>query len=252
MRKAMLIAAVLLGCIAPSTQAGPATVNPNGDFGVVDFDVSPPVAGAESMTIRYQAFFGNRNGERVPANQSTRIRLPRGSRSNGPFFPQCRLPRTAAEVGSQRCRSSARIGRGTFEADARPTVATPVTGTLEVFNGEPVADTPSVIFLATAQVGGSIVRSELDFALRTLNGTPELVDIPPPEGTATGLFSVTRIDVIIGRTIRQRAGRRRITTGLLVPPRTCRGTWRFEEIATLPDGRGTITARDDVPCVTRR
>lgn len=80
---------------------------------------------------------------------------------------------------------------------------------------------------------------------------PELVDIPPPEGTSTGLFSVTRIDATLGRTIRRGSGRQRVTTGLLVPPRTCRRTWRFEEIATLPGDRGTIAALDDVPCVRR-
>ena len=251
MRKVLLTAVVTVigGAVAPAAQAGPTRVNPNGDFGVVDFDVAPPVAGAPSMTVGYHAFFGNRRGERLPSNTSTRIRLPRGTRSNGPLFPRCPLPQTPGEVGSDRCRAGARIGRGTFEADARPTLADPVNGTLTVFNGEQVAGTPTVIFLTMARVGGSTVRSELDFALRNPSGAPELVEIPLPEGTPTGLFSVSRVDATIGRTIRRRVGRRRVATGLFVPPKTCQRTWRFEEIAELPDGRAPIIARDDVPCI---
>jgi hypothetical protein len=254
MRKVLLTAVVAaLGCaVVPATQAGPATVNPNGDFGVVDFDVTPPVAGAPSMVLGYHAFFGNRNGERLPDDEKTTIRLPRGSRSNGPLFPQCALPRTSAEVGSDRCRAAARIGQGTFEADARPTVADPVTGALTVYNGEQVAGTPTVIFRATTQIGGSTFTSELDFAVRNSGGAMELVTIPPPEGTATGIFTVSRVDVTVGRTIVRRVGRRRVLTGVLVPPKTCRGSWAFSETEVLPGGRGPITARDAVPCARGR
>ena len=248
MRKALLAATVVAGFLAPAASAGPATVLPNGDFGVVDFDVSPPVAGAPSMTIGYHAFFGNRNGERAPT-QSTVIRLPRGTRSNGPFFRQCPLPTTTAEVGTARCPSASRIGGGTFEADARPTLPEPVSGTIEAYNGTPNGDRPTVIFIAIAQVGGNTVRTELDLAFDDSGRAPALVEIPPPEGTPTGLYSLTRVDVTIGKTIRQRVRGRRVVTGLLEPPATCRRTWLFEEEVVLANGRGTIVARDRVPCV---
>jgi hypothetical protein len=249
MRTVICTTALLFGLAAPAVQAGPATVMPNGDFGVVDFDVSPPVAGAPSMTIGYHAFFGNRNGERLPDDESTTIRLPRGTRSNGPLFPQCPLPKTAAEVGSDRCTTKARIGNGTFEADARPAVADPVSGTIVVYNGEQVAGTPTVIFHATAQLGGSTFTSELDFAVRNSGGAMELVTIPPPEGTATGVYTVSRVDAQIGRTIRRRVRGRSVRVGVLVPPRTCRRSWAFSETVVLPGGRGPIVARDDVPCI---
>jgi hypothetical protein len=247
MRTLFCTAVLLFACLAPAAQAGPATVMPNGDFGVADFDVAPPVAGAPSMTLGYHAFFGNRNGERLPDAESTTIHLPRGTRSNGPLFPQCPLPQTAAEVGSDRCKRQAKIGSGTFEADARPTVANPVLGKLTVYNGEQVAGTPTVIFHATTQLGGTAFKSELDFAVRNSGGAMELVTIPPPEGTPTGLFSVSRVDVRIGRTIRVRNRPARV--GVLQPPHVCRRSWKFEEVEVLQGGRGTITARDDVPCV---
>jgi hypothetical protein len=248
MRKVLLIAGVLIGCLAPAAQAGPATVLPSGDFGVVDFDVAPPVAGAPSMTLDYHAFFGNRNGTRRPDDVETRIRLPRGTRSNGPLLPKCPLPKTANEVGAARCPAGAKIGAGTFEADARPTVPNPVSGTLQVYNGEQVAGTPTVIFLAEAQVGGSAVRSELDFSLKHSGGPAELETLPPPDGTPTGLFSLTRVDAKIGKTFRTRVKGRRVSTGVLVPPKTCRKSWHFEEIAVMK-GNGVIIAPDDVPCI---
>jgi hypothetical protein len=248
MLKVTFTAALLLMCIAPAASAGPVTVLPSGDFGVVDFGVAPPVAGAPSMTLDYHAFFGNRNGTRRPDDVTTKIRLPRGTRSNGPLLPQCPLPKTASDVGASRCAAGAKIGTGTFEADARPTVPDPVNGTLTVYNGEQVAGTPTVIFLAEAQVGGTTVRSELDFSFKNSGGPAELESLPPPDGTPTGLFSLTRVDAKIGKTIRTRVKGRRVSTGVLVPPRTCRKTWHFEEIAVMA-GNGVITARDDVPCV---
>ena len=248
MRRVLFHVAVAIGLIAPAAHAGPATVHPNGDFGVVDFEVTPPVAGAPSVTIGYHGFFGNRNGERLPT-QSTTIRLPRGTRSNGPFFRQCRLPATAAELGTARCPRAARVGGGTFEADARPLVAEPVTGTVEIYNGTPNADRPTLIFIAVAQVGGSESRSEVDFAFDESGRVPGLVELPPPQGAPTGVYTLTRVDITIGKTIRQRVGRRRVVTGLIVPPRTCRRAWLFEEEVTLADGRGSIVARDRVPCV---
>jgi hypothetical protein len=251
MRKPLLTAvlAALAFIVVPAASAGPATVNANGDFGVVDFDVAPPVAGAPSMVLSYHAFFGNRNGERLPDDERTTIRLPRGSRSNGPLFAQCRLPQSSSDVGSDRCSNATKIGSGTFEADARPLVAEPVTGELTVYNGEQVAGTPTVIIRATTQVGGSAFSSELDFAVRNSGGAMELVTIPPPEGTATGVFTVSRVDLTIGRTMLRRVGRRRVPTGVLVPPRTCRGRWTFSETEVLPGGRAPITARDDVACL---
>jgi hypothetical protein len=244
MRKVLLIAAAMLGCLVPVAEAGPATVLPNGDFGAVDFDVAPPVAGADSMTVGYHAFFGNRNGERAPT-QSTVIRLPRGTRSNGPFFKQCALPATTQELGSARCPKASRIGGGTFEADARPSVAEPIAGTIEAYNGSPYADKPTIIFIAIAQLGTNTVRTELDLSFSKDKGVPALLEIPPPEGAQSGLYSLTRVDVTMGKTIRQKG----IVTGLIVPPRTCSRTWLFEEEVVLANNRGTIVAQDRVPCV---
>jgi hypothetical protein len=141
-------------------------------------------------------------------------------------------------VGVDRCKDSARVGRGTFEADPRPTLAERVSGKFVIYNGERRQGRTTLIFLAEAQVGGNAVKSEIDFEY--VGST--LRSLQPPEGTPEGLFSLTKTDA----TIRARHRGKSYVTA----PSGCRGWWHFRETVFFQGG-GSITARDRVPCVAR-
>lgn len=236
MRAALLSGAMLVS-FGGQAPAGEPTTDAHGNFLMIDMDVSPPRAGS-GATIRYHAFFGNRKGEVLPREAGNTIRFAKGFRLNGSAFPKCPLPRDPSDFGEDRCRQRAKMGEGTFEADARPALAEPVTGTFEIFNGKLRGGRTTLILLAEARVGDGSVRSELDYEY----GGSTLRRIPPPEGVPGGLFSVTKTAIKLGR---NQAGRSYVRT-----PRRCHGSWGFRETSFF-EGGGSISARDRVACVRR-
>lgn len=235
MRAALVSGAMLVA--GGQAQAGAPTTDANGNFLMIDMDVSPPRAGS-GATIRYHAFFGNRNGDLLPREAGNTIQFAKGFRLNGRAFPECPLPRDSSDFGEDRCRQRAKVGEGTFEADARPALAQPVTGTFEIFNGKLRRGRTTLILLAEARVGDGSVNSELDYEY--VGST--LRRIPPPEGVPSGLFSVTKTAIKLGR---KHGGRSYVRT-----PRRCRGSWGFRETSFF-EGGGSISARDRVACVRR-
>ena len=235
---ALAVLAALAAVSGPAAvRAGPATTQANGNFLMIDMDVTPPRANS-GATLRYHAFFGNRKGAVSPREARSEIRLHRGFRLRGPVFPRCPLPRDPSEVGKSRCPRRARVGQGTFEADARPLLAGPVSGSFRIYNGQLRRGRPTLILLARAEVGGATVRSEVDYRY----GGSTLRSLPPPAGAPTGLFSLTKVSLRIGA---KRRGRSYVAT-----PRRCRGSWRFRETSFF-EGGGSISARDTVSCVRR-
>jgi hypothetical protein len=204
---------------------------------MIDVNVTPPRADS-GATIRYHAFFGNRKGAVLPRETQNRIRLTKGFRLMGQAFPHCPLPRQASEFGADRCPQRAKVGEGTFEADARPALAEPVTGGIQVYNGERRRGRTTLILLAEAEVGSTTVRSEVDYEY----GGSTLRSLPPPEGTATGLYSVTKVFLKIGA--------KRLGKSFVKTPRECHGSWRFLETSFF-EGGGSISARDTAACVRR-
>jgi hypothetical protein len=242
-------AAVSAAALVSVAHAGPAATDSNGNVSVVDVALSPPVAGRPGAPVgaalTFQEFFGNRNGAPLPRITGTTIALPPGTRNNGRLFSKCDLPDTPGEVGTKRCKPAARIGSGTVEADARPTIEQPLPGTIVAYNGELRDGNPTVILLADVTVGGSKVTGELDFEA---DGST-LKSLAPPQGTPEGLFTVTKVDVTVRKTIRVRRGGRQVRVSLIETPRKCRGgTWHSSETQTF-EGGGSLTALDTAPCL---
>jgi hypothetical protein len=216
---------------------------------VVDVALSPPIASSPGApvgaTLTFQEFFGNRNGAQLPRVTRTALEFPAGTRNNGRLFAKCDIPDSSAEVGKKRCSRASRIGSGSVEADARPSIEQPLAGKLVAYNGELHRGNPTVILLADVTVGGGVVTGELDFEMRGST----LISLAPPEGTPEGLFTITKVDLSVGKTIRVRRGGRRVRVSLINTPRTCRqGTWRTRATQTF-EGGGTLTAFDTSPCV---
>lgn len=246
-----MVSATALGGLAQVVQAGPAATDANGDFMVVDFEVSPPRAGTPSrrqgVTLGYHFFAGNRLPGRRPSDpQSQTIRLP-GFRINGRLLAECPLPRTARELGQPRCPAATRVGGGTGEADARPLIAAPFAITVRAFNGAPRNGHSTLIFIGTAKVSGQTLSAELDFEARPgLN----LTLLPAPPGTPRRLFTLSKADVSLGRIIRVRRGGQTVRRGFLESPLSCpaRG-WRLSQTSVFSGGATRLTATDVQPCV---
>jgi hypothetical protein len=246
---ALAAAAVSAVALVSIAQAGPAATDGDGNVSVLDVALSPPVASSRrapvGATLTFQEFFGNRNGAQLPRITRTTVELPAGTRSNGRLFVKCDLPDEASEVGTKRCPRASRIGSGTVEADARPTIQEPLSGELAAYNGELRNGNPTVILLADVNVRGSTVTGELDFEA---DGST-LRSLDPPAGTPQGLFTITKVDVAVRKTARIRRGGRRIRVDLIENPRTCRrGTWRSRSTQEF-EGGGSIRALDTAPCV---
>jgi hypothetical protein len=243
---------VVAVALVSSAHAGPAATDANGNVSVLDAALSPPVASSRGApvgaTLTFNEFFGNRNGAPLPRVTKTAIKLPTDTRDNGRLFPKCALPKKPSEVGSRRCTRGTRVGSGTVEADARPTIEQPLAGTLDAYNGELHKGNPTLVLLAQVTLGDSKVMGELDFEMRGST----LVSLEPPKGTPQGLFTITKVNAVAGRTVHVRRNGRRVRVSLFETPHTCRhGTWRSSSTQTF-EGGGSLTAFDTAPCVSAR
>ena len=241
--------AVVLVSVA---HAGPAATDSKGNVSVIDIALSPPVASTRGApvgaTLTFHEFFGNRKGAQPPRVTRTTIRLPQDTRYNGRLFPKCPLPRTPGELGSRRCSRASRVGSGTVEADARPTIEQPLAGKIVVYNGELRKGNPTLILLAEVAVGNGKAMGELDFEVRGST----LISLEPPKGTPMGLFTITKVSAVAGKTIDARRNGRRVRVSLIETPHTCRhGTWRSSETQSF-EGGGSLTAYDTAPCLSGR
>jgi hypothetical protein len=219
---------------------------------VVDVALSPPLASSRrapvGATLSFQEFFGNRRGARLPRVTRTTLRLPAGTRNNGRLFPKCDIPDTPAEFGKKRCSRASRIGSGTVEVDARPTIEDPLAGTLVAYNGELSRGKPTVVLLADVTLGTGKAAGELDFQV---DGST-LTSLTPPKGTPEGLFVITKVDLTVAGTTRVRRGGRRVRVDLIETPLTCNhGTWRSSSTQAF-EGGGSLTALDSSPCLPAR
>jgi hypothetical protein len=255
MRNLALLAATAaaFGGLEAVAEAG-AAADANGNFMVVDVELSPPRAGTrvrpQGVTLGYHFFAGNRlTGQRPPDVQAETIRLP-GVRTNGRSFPKCPLPRTAQESGRTRCSGFTRVGGGTGEVDARPVGAGHIPIRISAFNGALHNGNPSLIFIGTGIVGGQALSAELDFEARAIGGGLNLELLSPPPGTQNDVFSLTRVDLTLGRTIAVRRGRRWARVSLYESPLSCpHQGWRFSQSTIFSGGAGSLTATDVEPCV---
>src|SRR3954470_17737599 len=221
--------------------AGPAATDSNGNVSVVDIALTPPVASSRrtpvGAEVSFHEFFGNRNGHPLPRVTRTVIEVPAGTRNNGRLFAKCPLPKTPEQLGSKRCKRAARVGSGTIEADARPTIEEPLVGELTVYNGALHNGNPTLVMLADVTVGNGKASGELDFEMRG----SKLTSLDPPKGTPQGLFTITKVDVALAKTIHVRRGGKRVRVSLFETPRTCRrGTWRSSSTQIF-EGSGHLT-----------
>lgn len=262
-RRAAALSAALAATAAGAAgiaSAGPAATDANGNFAVLDVDVSPPQAGTKAVPrgvgIALHAFFGNsRNGQRSPYNGDTLVRLPRGMRSNAAKFPvSCPLPATSNDVAIEsRCPAKAKVGSGTAEADARPTIQDFLPATINAYNGALHNGHPTLLLMLTATVGNSQLHSEVDFEYVNQPTGPYGAKLasfhPVPDSTSTFL-SARKLDLTLpNKVFKVKVKGKKVRVHLLDAPTKCSIGWAFAQTSFTPAGDASLTATDVAPCV---
>jgi hypothetical protein len=251
---AVLASAVLatLAVMGGVAGAGKPSVTPSGYFSVLDVDVSPPKSSArgrpQGVELTYNNFTGNRlTGQRPETAPSLRVRFQNGFVFNGHLFRKCPL---SADAPSD-CPSRSRVGRGTAEIDARPTVPSPFPVQTLAYNGELRNGNQTLIIFAQQ---GTTVLGSLVAELRTEPTgpyRPVLVFDPVTAPPGAPDFNISQFSLRTfdrSRVVRQ--GGRRVRRHYIEAPRLCRGSWAFALINPLANGE-TLNATDRDTCVRR-
>jgi hypothetical protein len=258
----LLVAIGVLGVTSAISYGGEAAVDSDGNFLMMDADISPPIAGTKAkpqpVTLSFHQMFGNyRNGKQPPLSTSLAVRLPKGMTSHPELFPTCPLPKSDADIKASRCSSGAKVGTGTALADARSLgVQDPIPATVTAFNGEKnAAGNPTLILFGEATVGGNPVTTEYDFESKNSpTGAFGLILITfdpyssPPQDPNAGFITLNKLDLKVAKTVNGKLKGKRVKRGYLEAPTTCpRAGWSFSEDFALSNG-ATLKAPDIVAC----
>ena len=250
MRKTTALVAALATCgaIAGAANAGEASIDADGNILTVDASFDPPNSSSkrtiQGVTLEVHSAYGNFRGNPGPSEGSDiTFGLPKGSRVNSLNFPKCPLPTEQSEFGVQsRCPSTSKIGSGKVSVDARPSgIQNQLKGTLTVYNGAASGGRPTLMMMAEIPNGESTIRTEINFRV---DKGPKLVQFDPlgrPRGGTA--FSITALDLKVGRTIRSNGER----FPYFEAPTTCKKSWAFE--LALVRNSSTTSAKDTQPCL---
>ncbi|HEX8073727.1 MAG TPA: hypothetical protein VF545_01990 [Thermoleophilaceae bacterium] len=253
--------AALAAGVAGVATAGPASTDANGNFAVLDVDVSPPQAGTKAaprgIGLTIHEYTGNsRNGSRSPYSGDSTIRLPRGLRSNAALFPStCPLPVNTDQVGMEsRCPASSKIGSGTAEADARPTIQDFLPATVTAYNGERRGDEPTLILMIGATVGTSQLHAEVDYQYTEDDPTgpygAKLFTFKPVADSNGSFLSIRRLDLNLpNKAVKLKGAKgRKVRVHLFEAPTKCSKAWQFAQILNTPSADASLTAKDGATC----
>ena len=255
---ALVLTAV--GAVGVAT-AGPASTDASGNFAVLDVDVFPPQAGTKAVPrgigLGLHEFFGNsKNGSRSPYTGDATIRLPRGMRTHASAFPtKCPLPTSTDQVGMEsRCPAGAKVGSGTAEADARPTIQDFLPATVNAYNGEPHAGNPTLVLMITANAGNTQLHAEVDYEYSddpTGPYGPKLATFRPVPDSSSGFLGIRKLDLgLPNRSTKVKGSKgKKVRVYFFEAPTKCTKTWAFAQTSATAAGDASLTATDSVPCV---
>jgi hypothetical protein len=223
------------------------------DHLVLQIKSSPPrastVARPQPVGVDFSSLLYTDDGQRSERDTKTiKIRFT-GFRFNPSFFAKC-LESKLEKTGPSACPKASKLGTGTASADARPTIAAPVTAKVQAFNGtldtdaagKPIPPKPAILIFADA--GGGI-KTYLPTLFRGRD-TVETAEGTPPTPGQRSLFDIVSLHLILpAKTIQ--VGRK--TVGFTEAPSTCSGgVWRYVQTNSYYSGE-TSVAKDTQPCV---
>lgn len=257
---AAALAVTAAGAVGVAT-AGPASTDANGNFAVLDVDVSPPQAGTKTLArgigLTIHEFFGNsKNGSRSPYTGDAIIRLPRGMRANAATMAsRCPLPASTDQVGMEtRCPAAAKIGSGTGEADARPTIQEFLPATVNAYNGELHGGNPTLVLMITASAGTTPLHAEVDYEYTDDPNGPygvKLATFKPVADANSTFLGIRKLDLNLPNKVVKVKGPKgkRVRVYYLEAPTKCSKVWAFAQTTATPAADASLTATDVVACV---
>lgn len=233
------------GLLAPSGAAAGSAVAPWGDSLEVSFGAQPvapagPLPGPQPMTLDFKSSSQGPDGSDARNPRYAIVRLPRGMRYNGRYFPKCK-PRMAP-----KCPRGSRLGRGHALAKW-PGIEQPWRISLRLFNGPLRRGNPTELFFAKTPIGTltfiGVARSDPQGPY----GAATVFDIEQMLGPEPA-FSITRFDVRTrNRTVVRGTGSRRRSIPIFSAPRHCGGAWSFAYDFVYASGE-VLRATDELPC----
>lgn len=254
-----VVAVAVVGAVSVA-DAGPPARDLNGNFAVLDVDLSPPQASTTAkrrgVALDIHYFAGNdKNGARVPYDGDITLRLPKSMVSNAAQFPsKCPLPATTEELGDDsRCPVKSRVGQGSVELDARPGFQGVLGGAVTAYNGTANGSRPTLLLVIHAHMGDSEFRDEIDLEYsRDPTGPFErkFATIHPVADPSAGLAAIRTLDLTIpNQAVKRTVNGKKRRIHLFETPRTCKKPWEFSLQVANEAGDASITASDSVGCV---
>ena len=246
-------AALLVGFGGIALAGEPSSIGT--DNQILQVKASPPRAGTalrpQPAAIDFSALLYTSDGKRSSLSTRTiKVRFT-GFHFNPSAFAKC-LESKLEKTGPSACPAASRLGGGTAMADARPTLATPLTAKVQAFNGtldidaagKPIAPKPAILIFADA--GGGL-KTYLPTLFRSADTVETAEGTPPTPGTQS-LFTITSLHLILPAKTK-RVGRR--TVAYADTPRSCPGgRWRYVQTNSYYSGEKVVTT-DTQPCVAK-
>jgi hypothetical protein len=175
------------------------------------------------------------------------IRLHKGGKFNGRYFPRCKLAQLQAK-GPSGCPSRSKIGTGTGTGSAKPIVDS-VSAKLTLFNGERKGGKDTVYVFTLPDIGPTFVvvgtikrvnRGPYGYELRF--GIDPIKTLPnAPDAAIISVKTKTP-----KKSVRKR-GKKRY---LIQAPSSCRGKWWYQGEFRFVNG-ATVKSQGTMKCRKR-
>jgi hypothetical protein len=211
--------------------------------------LTPSRSGATHVKFGFHYDYrSTKPGQQPPYNAKTiTLVMPRGAVLDPTAAPSCKRSQIDRAKGNvSTCPHKTIVGHGTFVANAAPTIALPITGTVTVYNavnnvgiGQPKG-TRNLILWAKTSFGVTAA-----YPFRILKGRGGRMELrtqlkkPKTPGVTPGSFTIQTLTLSISH-----FGKRSFITN----PPSCHGSWPYSLTIVNWFNQPSITAHDRVRC----
>lgn len=230
--RSLAVAAAVTACLPAAAIAGKRVVSGPASL-QLEAAVSPDKPGARGATLHFHIDYeSTKPGQRIMADQSEiKLSGPRGQRFNTSAAGVCdTIAFENAKQNPAVCPQSSIVGTGTLTADARPTLANPVSGSVTIYNARGKHN--DLLFYGHTSFG--------NLAYVFIINPDQSLDAQFSRPTGKSLFTLKTIDFSIRNSSTRKP--------FVQTAPTCGGSWRYSLLIRNYEAPSSITATDDVRC----
>lgn len=217
----------------------------------IKVSASPAKVGKVIKTFRLQtADLSTKPGGQQPpySTKSITFTVPKGFVINRSATPQClesAIDRAKGDA-SAACPASSKIGTGSVVVNARPTVASLITGSLVAYNASNdngldgfSKHSGAIVLYIKTSIG--VKTADTFHIVKTSKGfhLTSLFSKPTKPGVSPGSFTIQKLVLTVSSSAKR---------PYFTAPPTCRGSWGFALTLAEWFGRKPFTAQDNVKC----